>query len=491
MPFIPTSKLQVSGYKFLVERLNHALTQHDTSMRRDNSRPTAVAQMAGVGLIALICVAAVAMAYFKPQGLRDGSKIVEARDTGQLFVVIDNQLHPVFNLVSAQLITGSADQPVPVKPAEVQSMQRGALVGIPGAPSLVFQPAQTTSLWTVCDVIDRPGTAQPSTTTAVIAGDAQKVLSPDPSAARIVKGPDGATWLINNGVRRLIDVNDTALILGLGLQRFPTIDVISEDLFNAIPAGRPIASPAIVAAGSPPPYPVEPGVVVGSVLRVPQANSVNWYVVLGNGVQQISEVMASVLRNTNTFGADVAPTMSQDVVARLPAAAPGLDTSIFPDKPLFSSASLTAPVTCWQWTKRAGEQQANTAVSFLPGLPLTDTQRTLWRHDLVSRPGVSMYASPGSGYFVQTTGSDPRSPAKETQWWISDAGVRYGLINAGGGGKSTAAALGLTSPIPAPWPVLAILAPGPGLSKDAALVSQDTVPPVSSAVPISGGSGQN
>jgi type VII secretion protein EccB len=491
MPFIPTSKLQVSGYKFLVARLNHALTRFDTTMRHDPAQKTAMAQISGVALIALICLGAVALAYFKPQGVRDSSRIVQARDSSQLFVTIDNQMHPVLNLVSAQLIVGSPGKPTLVKPKEVQGMPRGSLVGIPGAPTQVFQPKQTDSLWTVCDVIDRPGTSAPGTHTAVIATDRQRGLSADPSAARIVQGPDQATWLLNYGVRRRIDVDNTALVLGLGLQRFPTIDVISEDLFNAIPAGRPMSAPAIPEAGSPPPYPVAPGVVVGSVLRVPQAGSVSWYVVLADGVQQISEVMTSVIRNTNAFGASVAPTVSQDVVASLPAANPGLDTSVFPDKPLHSASSLDDPATCWQWVRRAGEQQATMALAFLPALPLDDEQRGLWRHDLVSRPWVSMYAPPGSGFYVQTTGSDPRSPAKETQWWVSDAGVRYGLIDnaSGAGGTSTASALGLTTPVPAPWAVLTILAGGPGLSKQAALVAQDTVPPSPLAVVVNGGMG--
>lgn len=488
MPFIPTTKLQVTGYKFLVNRLTHALTRHDTSMRHDPGRATSLCLIAGIAVAALIGVGALALAYFKPQGLRDTARIVQVRDSAELFVTIDNKLHPVLNLVSAQLITGSPEQPVQVKASEVQNMPRGALVGIAGAPSRVFQPAQRDSVWTACDVIERPGTSQPGVTTAVIASDQQQMLVSDPSAARIVQGPDEATWLLNGGVRRRIDVDDTALVLGLGLQRFPTIDVISEDLFNAIPAGRPITSPVIAQAGSPPPYAVAPGVVIGSVIRVPQGESSHWYVVLADGVQQISEVMASVIRNTNAYGADVAPTVAQDVVARLPAATPGLDTAMFPDQPLRSAPSVSEPVTCWQWVKRSGEQQAEAVLAFLPALPLDDQQRLMWRHELVSRPTVAMYAPPGSGFFVQTTGSDPRSPARETQWWVSDAGVRYGLM-AAREGTSTAAALGLSSPIPAPWAVLAILAGGPALSKEAALIAQDTVPAAPLAVAVNGGSG--
>lgn len=487
-PFIPTTKLQVTGHKFLVSRLNHALTRHDTSMRHDPARSTVQALMAGFMLAALIAGGALALAYFKPQGLRGDARIVEARDSTELFIAIDGKLHPAMNLVSAQLIAGKPDQPTLVKSSQVADMPRGPLVGIPGAPGRVFQPAQTDSVWAACDVINDPGTAQPGVDTAVIAGDQQKIVSQDPSAARIVQGPDSATWLLNGGMRHRIDVGDSALVLGLGLQRFPTIDTISEQLFNAIPAGRPIQSPAIPAAGSPTPYPVAPGVVVGSVIRVPQADSQQWFVALADGVQPISEVLASVVRNTNAYGAQVAPTVSQDVVAHLPASSPGLDVSMFPDKPLHSAPSLTDPVTCWQWVKRAGEQQAQAVLAFLPALPLTDQQRLMWRHDLVSRPGVAMYAPPGSGFFAQTTGSDPRSPAKETLWWVSDAGVRYGLMSTGEQGTSTAAALGLSSPLPAPWSVLAILAAGPGLSKSAALVGHDTLPPDPAAVVVSEGS---
>ncbi|MCV6989752.1 MULTISPECIES: type VII secretion protein EccB [Mycobacterium] len=487
-PFVPTTKLQVTGHKFLVARLNHALTRFDTSMRHDPARSVVQALMAGFMVAALIAGGALALAYFKPQGLRGDARIVQARESMELFVDIDGKLHPAINLVSAQLIAGKPDRPAVVKAAEVAGMPRGPLVGIPGAPGRVFQPAQTDSVWAVCDVINHPGTTRPGVETAVIASDQQQIIGQDPSAARIVQGPDGATWLLNGGMRHRINVADSALVLGLGLQRFPTIDTISEQLFNTIPAGRPIESPAIPGAGSPTPYPVAPGVVVGSVIRVPQAESHQWYVALGDGVQPISGVLASVLRNTNAYGAQVAPTVSQDVVAHLPAAAPGLDVSMFPDKPLHSAPALSDPVTCWQWVKRAGEQQAKAALAFLPGLPLREQQQRMWRHELVSRPGVSMYAPPDSGYFVQTTGSDPRSPAKETLWWVSDAGVRYGLAPAQQqGGTSAATALGLSSPLPMPWSVLAILAAGPTLSKSAALIGHDTLPADPAAVVVNEG----
>ncbi|WP_338066899.1 type VII secretion protein EccB, partial [Mycobacterium timonense] len=108
---------------------------------------------------------------------------------------------------------------------------------------------------------------------------------------------------------------------------------------------------------------------------------------------------------------------------------------------------------------------------------------------MAPRAGIAARdAPPESGYFVQTTGSDPRSPAKETLWWVSDAGVRYGLAPAQQqGGTSAATALGLSSPLPMPWSVLAILAAGPTLSKSAALIGHDTLPADPAAVVVNEG----
>ncbi len=206
--FTPTTKLQVTGRKFLVSRLNHALTRHDTSMRHDPERSTVQALMVGFMLSSLVALGALALAYFKPQGLRHDAPIVQSRESLELFVDIDGKLHPAMNLVSARLIAGRPDEPALVKGSEVNNAPRGALVGIPGAPGRVFQPAQRDAVWAVCDIADRPGMANPGLHTAVIGSDQQKMISQDPSAARIVQGPDSATWLLHGGQRHRLEVGD-------------------------------------------------------------------------------------------------------------------------------------------------------------------------------------------------------------------------------------------------------------------------------------------
>ena len=79
----------------------------------------------------------------------------------------------------------------------------------------------------------------------------------------------------------------------------------------------------------------------------------------------------------------------------------------------------------------------------------------------------------GSGYFVQVTGQQPDSTTKESVFWVSDLGVRYGMEAQGQGETaSPAEALGMTAePLPIPWAVLSLFAPGPTLSKADALVA--------------------
>ena len=35
--------------------------------------------------------------------------------------------------------------------------------------------------------------------------------------------------------------------------------------------------------------------------------------------------------------------------------------------------------------------------------------------------------APGTGYFVQTVGQEPTSPAAGSLFWVADTGVRYGI----------------------------------------------------------------
>jgi hypothetical protein len=74
------------------------------------------------------------------------------------------------------------------------------------------------------------------------------------------------------------------------------------------------------------------------------------------------------------------------------------------------------------------------------------------------------------GQYVRLQSPDPRYG--ESLYYVDPQGVRYGLPN-----EDTAGVLGLTAPATAPWQVVSLLVDGPVLSKQAALIEHDTLPP--------------
>ena len=63
-----TTKVQVSGWRFLLRRLEHALVRRDTRMFDDPLQFYGRSAMVGVIIAAMIAVGACAMALFRPQG---------------------------------------------------------------------------------------------------------------------------------------------------------------------------------------------------------------------------------------------------------------------------------------------------------------------------------------------------------------------------------------------------------------------------------------
>jgi hypothetical protein len=119
-------------------------------------------------------------------------------------------------------------------------------------------------------------------------------------------------------------------------------------------------------------------------------------------------------------------------------------------------------------------------------VPTGDTNKvvSLVKADNSGREADRVYYGPNYANFVVVTGNDPAASTAESLWLLSKSGVRYGVDNS----REARTALGLTSsPSPAPWVALRLLAPGPMLSRQDALVRHDTLPtdtnPAELAVP--------
>ncbi|MEV0297691.1 type VII secretion protein EccB [Nocardia sp. NPDC050710] len=514
--FRVVTKHQISGWRFLLRRIEHALVRRDASMIDDPQRGRATALTIGVALACVVIAGAAVLAFFKPAKKVADSKIVAEKDTGALFVRIGPRMHPALNLTSARLIVGSPEKPVQVSRDELAKFPRGPWVGIPGAPGSIVDGDDKKSSWAVCDAAQTgavarvnpqtglPTTARSAVRTTVIGGpltvdgEATRMLAD--GEARLLRD-DTSVWLVYNDVERgvvraAISLSDAPVILALGIDATAPVMTASSGLINAIPEVPPLKVPAVPGAGET--ITLSSGLTtpVGSVLTVSTTDrGVSYYVVSQSGVVQVSSVLAAMLRNADSHGAISTRTVGPDVIAAnlRPGAWPG--TATYPTRPIRLAEPAQLGVSCLHWLRPSADQ--NAVVTMIVGrqLPLTAEEQSR-AVDLVTAYGShgatadAAYMPRDTGSFVQVTGVDPASPRRESLYWVSDSGVRYGVEAnlATQGGDPTVRALALRQPLTAPWSIVSLFAVGPVLSQRDARIVHDGIPPNSFGVGFGSGS---
>ncbi len=333
--------------------------------------------------------------------------------------------------------------------------------------------------WSVCDTAAARGTAGKPVVTAIagrLSGGRTAQLAP--TQAILTTHADG-TYVIWGGHRSRIDPTDRSVTFTLGLDPGKTYPVeMSNALFDAMPATEPIAAPAIQDAGVPSQW--VPGVAVGSVLETRDSNGAvsGFYALLPGGVQKISSFVADLLRTANAQGSIAPQLVSPDKLVNIPVVNV-LDVGFYPDSKLEFVDADANPVTCVGWEKLSSDRQASITVLNGRGLPIPTAMDThlvkLVRDD---RNPESVEADqalvlPGAANFVATTSGVATSNTKESLYWVSPQGARFGIEWE----SATLNALGLdpNRAVQAPWPIVRTFAPGPAISRSAALVARDTI----------------
>jgi type VII secretion protein EccB len=467
---------QVTGHLFLTRRATAAVTRWRVRMESEPDRRRGMALLAGVTATVVLCLAALFWSLIRPAGSAGQSRILADQHSGALYVRVGEKLYPALNLASARLIANDPATPDRVRRSEIDSKPRGPLVGIPGAPKEMSATSPGRSSWLVCDQVTKaygPGAPEPVTVTVI---DGQ----PDLGQRRQTLGDhdgllrryDNQVWLMHRGRRSLIDRNARPVLLALGLteDQLTSARPMSRALSDAIPVGPALSLPAIPDAGAPARFVDAPG-PVGSVLSTGQVGGRTTYsVVLAEGVQQVSPIVAQILQNGGAKAAAVAG----PVLAKLPVAN-SLDLSAYPDSPpnvldgqVFSSA-------CWSWQKTVGESLAQTSIVAGPTIPVSDNAKAvdLVKADRSGWQADRVYFGEQYANYVTSTGNSPGSATQDSLWWVSESGVRFGVSQ----DRDTLRALALSAePRPAPWSVLRLLVPGPELSRPDALLRHNTLP---------------
>lgn len=467
---------QVSGWRFMMRRIASGVALHDTRMLVDPLRTQSRAVLVGALILVTGLAGCFVFSLIRPSGSAGTDAILADRSTAALYVRLGDQLHPVLNLTSARLIAGRADNPTTVRTDELDQFARGNLVGIPGAPERMVPNTSADADWTVCDAASGTGPGVTVIAGPLAEGGERAAALADDHGVLVSNG--SGTWLLWQGRRSAVDLANRPVTDALGIGALGvTPRPIAAGLFNAIPEAPALVSPPIPDAGAPPRYPLPVPAPVGAVVSAFDAdNTVRYYAVLPDGLQPVPQVLAALLRNTNSYGLAQPPRLAADDIARLPVA-DTIDADAYPADRITLVDAATGPVTCAQWTKSAASEQSSFTLLAGAALPLPDGMRTL---DLVGGgTGVTadrVALTPGTGYFVQTVGQEPGSPTAGSLFWVSDTGVRYGIDSSENG--DTVSALGLTgAPLPVPWSVLAQFAAGPTLSRADALLAHDTLQP--------------
>lgn len=485
MPAQVTTRAQVNGYRFLLRRLEHALIRADSRMIHDPMRGQIRALVVGLVLAVLITGAAGVLAFFKPNPNIGNAQILLSKSNGGIFVRIGDKVHPVLNVASARMITGSPDVPKQVDDKWLNQLPRGPMVGIIGAPTAIHGGDDMgRSSWTVCDTIQTPDVAKgggmASLETTVLAND--PVLGADIRAAtpaQMVVTMVGTTvYLIYDGVRAPINPDDPIVVNALHLQRAQArpMSIPLLNSFPLVPAIRPVpidgAGSAVTGIAAP--------VRVGTIVKTVDSRGEQLYVVLRNGLQAISAAAADIIRYSNPGGpTEAAREIPPSVVSR----APIVHTLDIDHYPTVSPDIVDVEpdrVLCMAWQRGNTAAQATTRLLVGHRLPVPPGAQPVRLASADGNgPGLdSVYLRPGTGEFVQATGIDKDSRATGQLFYVSDTGLRYHIKD-----LPTAAALGVVgikdpesdaqTPQLAPWPVLSLLPAGPELSQEAALIAHD------------------
>ena len=488
MPLNLSNRDQNSGHLFYNRRLKAAITRFSVRMKHDDRKQQAAVALSivfvliGIGWMALLHV-------MKPAGLVGQSSIIGNRDTGAIYAKINGRLYPALNLTSARLAVGNAAPVAWVKATEIAKYPTGPMIGIPGVPDDLTITPSSVSAWSLCDTAPIRGTGAPAIVTS-IAGELSTVgrAAPMPAGQAVLATHLGVTYVIWGGQRSQIDAGDRSVTFNLGLDPGVTYPIeISNALFDALPSTEPLVIPAIPQSGTP--SALLPGSTVGSVLETRDANGAvtGFYVLLPDGVQKITSFVADLLRTANSQGSATPTLVSPDKLVHIPVVEV-LDVGYYPSAKLNFVDTAANPVTCVAWQKQSTDPQAAITVFSGRGLPVPiGMDGRLVRLVRDDRHPDSVEADqtlvlPGAANFVATTSGVATAQSRESLYWISPQGVRYGIQ----WDERTLQALALDprTAAQAPWPIVRTFAAGPAISRDSALLAHDTITGGGAVAPI-------
>ncbi|MDO4631906.1 MAG: type VII secretion protein EccB [Corynebacterium sp.] len=435
MGITPTTKAQVSGHRFLTRRIEHGLVLGDIRMIHDPLASRKRAQTFGLTATGIVCLGAIVLALLKP-AIDPGDASIIRSESGQLYVRIDDQLHPVANLASARLIVGEAADVQDSSDRILKDLPKAVPVGILDAPGLVAPPDSERqelvihACHTVGVAASRLDSAPSEVTVLLQESAARSGFSALGADRAVLAAVDQAEWLVGADGRRLLPPADTPVGRNIRHRLGITPSMVRwmppPQLFSAIVERAPIAVP--------------PG--VSEVLRIPGAREPQLWARIFDGVVRLTPVQADILIDAGVYLRDgTATELGQD-----------------PDSKALAALPLPDRVPTW----------------------VDPTAQPLCVGDdggvaVAGSPGGSGPADSGWGETIALAGAAVATRFSGPGWAVGvDTGSGVHVVSAHGlrhqvADRATVETLGISHLYSISWDILRLLPSGTTLSKEQAL----------------------
>lgn len=344
------------AHRLMTQRVGLALLQGEPDVAESPMRRLSVGAFAGV-MVGLLIIAVFGIwGLLSPggaKGLDEPGKLIIEKETGTKYIYDANtkKMFPVANYASALLALDSDSEPErrTVSRKSLSGFERGAMIGIPGAPdSLPGKDQLIRGPWSVCTRQASSATGVPRQISALAAGRNVGGRRLNDTEAVVVQS-GGAPWVVwkDHRMQMTIPANQvTSLTGGPGAVEVPAT------WLNAIPAAGNFGSPNVPDRGKSVPGPRGGTSRVGQVFKAETGagGQALWYVMLPDGLSQINETQAQLLlRDVKTAAAypgEQARPLPTDVPSaqQLASKTRLLDNNLPPTLPKFVSWDTSTPL---------------------------------------------------------------------------------------------------------------------------------------------------
>ncbi|MFF5212410.1 type VII secretion protein EccB [Streptosporangium sp. NPDC000396] len=459
------------AYKLMSQRLGMALLQGEPDLPESPMRRHNVA-MFGSALVAVLVAAVFGiLGLLKPgsaTALTDPGTMIVEEESGAIFVYSAPQgkMIPVDNATSARLLLRAQNVKVrTVSAASLARYQRGALVGIPGAPKSLPAPGKLVRTpWSACvtEAVDTNGERKPYTT---LVGGMNVGGTPIQPGTGMIVGGGGQAWLLWSNYRLPLPAKSMrALAQGQPRQ-------VPATWLNALPEGRPFEAPSIPDLGRATRGPDGKKAAVGKVYKVPSLTGgpEKWYALLSDGLADLTPAQAALLLEDPTIkrayrGAQPLPVdMAPATANAMPKSAVDLNAGGLPaTMPKIIPAPSTSLLCAVYPDTERGSTRAVLTVGSSGAVRIPQPPKGWFSQDVVDQ----VVLPAGGGALVGLLPGNGRLDAVGPLFLMDDQGRRYSIPSV-----ETLPSLGYAPENVAPIPadLVRLIPQGPALDAEAAL----------------------